>query len=258
VRDHHGVDIFAPRGTPVLSAAEGVAYRVEETSRGGRVVWVRDDKRQQRLYYAHLDRQLVTEGQRVQIGDTLGLVGNTGNAITTPPHLHFGVYARNEYARGPQDPFPYLARPRTPLPALPRSPERLGGWARVSAGPASLRERPLATSESLAELPPHTPVRLVAGSGAWWRVQLPDGRIGWIHAGAAEPAESAVREEVLAAAGPVRARPAPGAPVVEPLPRGSRIDVLGEFSGYLWVRAPGGQPGWLASAAVTRAVATDQ
>ena len=258
VRDHHGVDIFAPRGTPVLAAADGIAYRVEETSRGGRVVWVRDDERQQRLYYAHLDRQLVTEGQRVRIGDTLGLVGNTGNAITTPPHLHFGVYARNEYARGPQDPFPYLAPPRTPLPALPRSPERLGGWARVSGGPAMLRERPLATSETLAELTPHTPVRLIAGSGEWLRVRLPDGRMGWIPAGAAEPAESPVREEVLAAVGPVLSRPAPGAPVVEPLARGSRIGVLGEFSGYLWVRAPGGQAGWLASAAVARAVATDQ
>jgi hypothetical protein len=82
--------------------------------------------------------------------------------------------------------------------------------------------------------------------------------MGWIPAAAAGPAEGAVREEVLAAAASVLSRPAPGAPVVEPLARGSRIGVLGEFSGYLWVRAPGGQAGWLASATVARAVATDQ
>src|SRR5690606_6321435 len=91
-RSHHGVDIFAPRGTPVLAAAEGTVSRVRETPRGGKVVWLRDEARGQNLYYAHLDSQLVAGGERVRVGDTLGLVGNTGNARTTPPHLHFGIY----------------------------------------------------------------------------------------------------------------------------------------------------------------------
>ena len=45
VREHHGIDIFAPRGTPVLAAARGYVTRVNETPRGGRVVWVRDETR---------------------------------------------------------------------------------------------------------------------------------------------------------------------------------------------------------------------
>ena len=127
-----------------------MVYRVEETNRGGRVVWVRDDRRQQRLYYAHLDRQLVEPGRRVRVGDTLGLVGNTGNARTTPPHLHFGVYARGRDARGPQDPLPYLARPRARMPAWPGDPERLGSWARVSALTAPLRTGPAEASATTA------------------------------------------------------------------------------------------------------------
>lgn len=246
-RDHHGVDIFAPRGTPVLAASEGVVTRVEETRRGGRVIWVSDERRGQRLYYAHLDRQLVTPGRHLRPGDTIGLVGNTGNARTTPPHLHFGVYARNQYVRGPQDPIPYLALPRRSIPSLPNAPERLGSWARVSAQGVALRTSP-AAGYAQDTLPRHTPVRLMAGSGDWWRVRLPDGRMGWLPAAAAEPADRAVWEAVLADPRPVLAGPAPHAPVVEPLRPGSRIDVLGEFSGYLWVRGPGSRPGWVAAA----------
>ena len=100
-REHHGVDIFASRGTPALAAAEGWITRVSTTPRGGRVVWLRDASRVQNLYYAHLDSQTVIPGARVRVGDTLGLVGNTGNARTTPPHLHFGIYRRGE---GPIEP----------------------------------------------------------------------------------------------------------------------------------------------------------
>ncbi len=107
-RRHEGVDIFAPRGTPVVAATDGTVARVHATAIGGNVVWLRDERAPQSLYYAHLDRQLVSEGARVRVGDTLGLVGNTGNAQTTTPHLHFGVYRRG----GAVDPFPYVDEPR--------------------------------------------------------------------------------------------------------------------------------------------------
>ena len=110
-RRHEGVDIFAERGTPVVAGTAGRVERVRETPIGGRVVWLRADDAPVSLYYAHLDRQLVADGDRVQPGDTLGEVGNTGNAATTPPHLHFGVYGRG----GATDPEPFVVG-RRPAP----------------------------------------------------------------------------------------------------------------------------------------------
>ena len=103
-RRHEGVDIFADRGTPVVAAEAGRVTRVQETPIGGRVVWLRPDGRSVSLYYAHLDTQAVSPGARVAAGDTLGTVGNTGNAASTPPHLHFGVYGRG----GAVDPEPFV------------------------------------------------------------------------------------------------------------------------------------------------------
>jgi murein DD-endopeptidase MepM/ murein hydrolase activator NlpD len=56
-------------------------------------------------YYAHLDRQLVTAGTYVKEGDLIGLVGSSGNARGSAPHLHFGIYT----AGGAVDPLPYIA-----------------------------------------------------------------------------------------------------------------------------------------------------
>jgi murein DD-endopeptidase MepM/ murein hydrolase activator NlpD len=100
-RRHEGVDIFAPRGTPVVAAADALVVRVNETPRGGRVVWLLDLSRGVSFYYAHLHEQLVRTGEFVREGETLGTVGNTGNARTTPPHLHFGIYAHGEGAIDP-------------------------------------------------------------------------------------------------------------------------------------------------------------
>ena len=108
-RAHRGVDIFAKRGHPVVAASDGWIVRVEETPVGGKVVWQQPLFGGVRLYDAHLDEQLVERGQFVRAGDPVGRVGNTGNAITTPPHLHFGVYLRRTAGRGGAvDPYPLL------------------------------------------------------------------------------------------------------------------------------------------------------
>lgn len=103
-RKHEGIDIFARRGTPVLSSTEGVVMRVGTNRLGGQVVWVLGPGGQ-RHYYAHLQRYGdVHAGMRVDAGKVLGYVGNTGNAATTPPHLHYGIYE----AGGAINPYPFL------------------------------------------------------------------------------------------------------------------------------------------------------
>lgn len=105
-RRHEGIDIFAARGTPAVAAANGTVTSVSVNNLGGNVVFMRPEGKEYSLYYAHLDKQLVENGQRVKAGDTLGLVGNTGNARNTASHLHFGIYTMG----GPIDPLPFVAK----------------------------------------------------------------------------------------------------------------------------------------------------
>ena len=108
-RRHAGIDIFARRGTPVVAAAEGIVVRIGTTDRlGGNTVWVAG-KPSTLYYYAHLEgfRAGLRVGDHVAAGDVIGRVGNTGNARTTPPHLHFGMYPAAR-AFWPVDPTPML------------------------------------------------------------------------------------------------------------------------------------------------------
>ena len=92
-RRHEGQDIFAPRGTPILSATNGYVYKIGENNLGGQTVSVIGSGGRV-YYYAHLDSYApgLEVGDRVSKRTVLGYVGTTGNAQGTPPHLHFGVY----------------------------------------------------------------------------------------------------------------------------------------------------------------------
>jgi murein DD-endopeptidase MepM/ murein hydrolase activator NlpD len=104
-RSHQGVDIFAKRGTPVISATEGIVLSVGTNRLGGQIVRVLGPAGQVH-YYAHLDEYGTYEpGDAVRPGDVLGYVGNTGNARNTPSHLHYGVY---DPQHGPVNPWPLL------------------------------------------------------------------------------------------------------------------------------------------------------
>jgi murein DD-endopeptidase MepM/ murein hydrolase activator NlpD len=104
-RKHEGQDIFAPRGTPILSATSGFIYNIGENNLGGQTVSI-ISKGGRIYYYAHLDSYArgIQIGDRVTTRTVLGYVGTTGNAQGTPPHLHFGVYTPS----GAINPLPML------------------------------------------------------------------------------------------------------------------------------------------------------
>jgi murein DD-endopeptidase MepM/ murein hydrolase activator NlpD len=133
---HHGDDIFAPLGTPVVAVAGGTINRVGWEKLGGWRLWVRDDAGDE-FYYAHLSGYVPTDlrSNRVRAGEVIGFVGNTGDAFTTAPHLHFEVHPRRLLHlgyNGAVDPTTYLdhwthltdvAVPRPVDPPLPTQPQ---------------------------------------------------------------------------------------------------------------------------------------
>ncbi|HEX7242984.1 MAG TPA: M23 family metallopeptidase [Longimicrobiaceae bacterium] len=240
-REHHGIDIFAPRGTPVVAAAGGTVRSVETTGIGGKVVWLWDGEQRLSIYYAHLDSQAVEAGARLRAGDTLGTVGNTGNALGTPPHLHFGIYRPG---RGPVDPYPFVHVPRAGPPEVRVEVDDLGAWRRTTAA-TRLRAAPAEQRAGGRDVARHVPVRPLGGSGAWYRVRLPDGAEGYLSARGTEPAARPLRSIRLPGGRLVLSRPVGDAPAVDSLPAGADVPSLGEFGGSVLVRTPAGRLGWV-------------
>jgi murein DD-endopeptidase MepM/ murein hydrolase activator NlpD len=91
---HKGVDLAAPRGTPVQAAADGVVSLADDSFLlHGQTVIV-DHGQGVATLYLHLSRILVTPGESVQQGQVIGEVGDSG--VATGPHLHYGVYVYHE------------------------------------------------------------------------------------------------------------------------------------------------------------------
>lgn len=241
-RRHHGIDIFAPRGTPVVAAARGIVRSTSPNDLGGNVVWLSDIGRGQTLYYAHLDRHNVVAGQQVEIGDTLGFVGNTGNARTTPPHLHFAVYRRGE---GPLDPYPFVYRSAARPARIVADTSELGTLAR-SRSNTSIVTAPDEGAARIASVAAATPLRIDAAVGSYFRVRLPDGMVGYVPARLVESANRAVRRTDVASGTPLRDRPAADGAVVATAVGGA-LSVLGEFAEYALVETAEGRTAWVPS-----------
>ena len=241
-RRHEGVDIFAPKGTPAVAAVNGVISGVGTNKLGGNVVFLADNDRDIRLYYAHLDHWNVTNGQRVSIGDTVGFVGNTGNARTTGPHLHFGVYGD---MGGAADPLPFIRQGRGPArqPLLAQS--RLGDSVRVSATRSAVRISPQGDAPVLRTLSKSSALTIIGGTETWLRVEMPDGVTGYIASNTVEVLKQPLRQLTLAAPGNLREAADNQAPVVKHLQTGAVVAVLAVASPFQFVRDKEGLTGWL-------------
>ena len=103
-RRHQGTDVFAPYGSPAYAVTDGVVDKWGNGGLGGITLWIKSDTGD-RYYYAHNSVNLVPVGTRVRAGDIVARVGNTGNALTTPPHIHFEAHPGGGAA---QNPYPFL------------------------------------------------------------------------------------------------------------------------------------------------------
>ena len=91
-RTHEGIDIFAPRGTPIQATTQGIVSKVGDNTLGGKVVVIVGPGGAGH-YYAHLeDYADISPNDWVNTGDIIGYVGDSGNAKGTPPHVHYGIY----------------------------------------------------------------------------------------------------------------------------------------------------------------------
>ena len=90
---HHGEDIFGTLGQPILAVTDGTIFSVGWNDVGGYRLWLRDRNGNQ-YYYAHLSAfsSLAVNGREVKAGQVIAFMGNTGEAITTPVHLHFEIH----------------------------------------------------------------------------------------------------------------------------------------------------------------------
>lgn len=113
---HHGTDVFAPRGTAILSVNEGIVEEAGWNHLGGWSCTIMDESTGVRFYYAHMDQQpAIARGDVVERGQLLGYIGTSGEGppgtsnVIAQPHLHFGMYLTTEGGlRYAVNPHPYL------------------------------------------------------------------------------------------------------------------------------------------------------
>ncbi len=173
-RSHEGIDIFAPRGTPLVAVTDGRISSTGNRGLGGKQVWLRDGLFGKTMYYAHLDSINVKEGQRVKLGDTLGFVGNTGNAKTTAPHLHFGIY---KGSTGPVNPYPYVKI--TEIPEI----NQQNTWTKalVNRNKTTVHQGPSAALDEIGSLSKNDTISVLGKYGTWFHIVAKDSIKGFVN-----------------------------------------------------------------------------
>jgi murein DD-endopeptidase MepM/ murein hydrolase activator NlpD len=117
-RVHNAIDIMAAKGTPVLAAADGTLVKLFQSAKGGTTIYVRGTDDHTIYYYAHLSAYAdgLAENKFVRRGETIGYVGDTGNAGPGNYHLHFAIWTVDDPKRfwngNDINPYPLLAGKR--------------------------------------------------------------------------------------------------------------------------------------------------
>ncbi|WAC39931.1 M23 family metallopeptidase [Pedobacter sp. SL55] len=237
-RKHEGIDIFSAFRTPVLAIAEGTVTRVNENNLGGKVVWFSPKGKDYSLYYAHLDEQIATTGQQVLVGDTLGLMGNTGNAKTTPPHLHFGIYT----SQGAVDPLPFVDPLILPAPKINSDIDKLNTTLRTLNKPIEIADnQELAKPEILKQ---NTVVRVLAAVGNHYKIELPNGKTGYV-ANKSLVETTKLNALTIADHRSLLDYPNLVAGIKTTLTAGQTVNVLGNFENFQLVSTSDGKIGWI-------------
>jgi hypothetical protein len=122
----------------------------------------------------------VREGQQVRAGDTIGFVGNTGNAVTTPPHLHFGIYRR---PGGAIDPFHWVAQTDTSPSPVVVDTAKLGSRVVPRLRRVLVHAAPDTQSDTVWAVSAPGQVQVMGAVRSWYRVRADDGRSGYLREG---------------------------------------------------------------------------
>jgi murein DD-endopeptidase MepM/ murein hydrolase activator NlpD len=242
-RKHEGIDLFAPRLTPVIAAAAGTVTRVNENNLGGKVVWMRPNGKDYTLYYAHLDKQIAIEGQQVAIGDTLGLMGNTGNAKTTAPHLHFGIYTSN----GAVDPLPFVNPVIKPLPEVIASLANLNSNMRTTRN-TTVYTAPDEAANPVLFLPQNSIIFVNAATRNWYYVEMPDGKTGYVSSNRLSSLSKPIKAlKINALSQQIYDKPDSLAAVKSIIPINANADVLGYSGDFSLIKDSKNNLGWVKS-----------
>ena len=241
-REHHGVDIFARRHSPVIAPTKAYVRSVRDDKVGGLNVWLEDTTRRIYIYFAHLQRIDVERYTYVEAGQQIGTVGNTGNARTTPPHLHFAIYYQG---RGAVDPFLFIDPVKDTPTQVTADLAPLGRWLRSQPDSIPLRSTPQTRAESPLKLEKGSLMKVMAASADWYRIQLPDGISGYIRASSAEPLDKALMSHAAQSTQALAESPEFGAGVKDEISSGEEFLVMGMYAGHWFVQTLQGQTGWL-------------
>jgi len=235
-RKHEGVDIFAARGTPIVAPTDGYIRTAGTRGIGGKVVWLYDSKRSQSLYFAHLNEILVEKGDRVKRGDTLGTVGNTGNARTTPPHLHFGIY-RN----GATNPINHLRAEGKRLRKVNTDLGLLGSEIRLNK---NVNMRTSLNGRNAVRLSKNQIATAIGINANQYRIELPDGRTGYVSKNVLTSIERPLERLYTRSEGILLKKPDRRAFYAE-LSSDEELSILGKNRDFWLVSNRDGEIGWI-------------